>query len=184
MTSGVDKDDGQVGPRADNGDERVGPGVDNGDGWVELHAEKDAMTWGRMRAGQRTKMWPYDDPGDVGVGCSPDNGDEWVVLRADKGDGQLCLCVEKGDEQMGLCADKGDGRIESSANKDALTSSVWDGHEAGTCLRAAVRGPMAVQRPTACIMLSDSIFATALASVSWLTHGSPRQTFVVQCFNV
>ncbi|KAJ7868336.1 hypothetical protein B0H14DRAFT_2572359 [Mycena olivaceomarginata] len=69
---GVDKDDGQAGPRADNGDERVGPGADNGDGWVELHADKDATTWGRMRAGQRTKMRPCDDPGDVGAGCSPD----------------------------------------------------------------------------------------------------------------
>ncbi|KAJ7818398.1 hypothetical protein B0H14DRAFT_2601278 [Mycena olivaceomarginata] len=104
----------------DNGNERVGPGADNGNGWVELHANKDAMMWRRMRAGQRTKMQPYDHPGDVGAGCSPDNGDERVGPRADKGDGWLGSRVEKGDEQMGLHADKGDGRVESSANKDGV----------------------------------------------------------------
>ncbi|KAJ7729422.1 hypothetical protein B0H14DRAFT_2640427 [Mycena olivaceomarginata] len=117
---GVNKDDGQEGPRADNGDERVGPGAGNGDGWVELCADKDTTTWGRMRAGQRTKMRPYGDPGDMGAGCSPDNGDERVGLRADKGDGRLGSRVKKGDERMGLRADKADGRVESSPNKDGV----------------------------------------------------------------
>ncbi|KAJ7709182.1 hypothetical protein B0H14DRAFT_3642251 [Mycena olivaceomarginata] len=162
------------GPRADNGDERVGPGADNGNGHNDVEANA-----GR----QRTKMQPYDDPGDVGAGCSPDNGDERVGPRADKGDGWLGSGAEKGDEQMGPHANKGDGQIELSANKDALTSGAWDGCEAGTCLRAAVRGPMAARWSTACIMPSDGIFATALAGVSRFTHGSPRQTFVVRCFN-
>ncbi|KAJ7823893.1 hypothetical protein B0H14DRAFT_2597645 [Mycena olivaceomarginata] len=103
---GVDKNDGQAGPRADNGDERVGPDADNDDGWVELHADKDAMMWGRMRPGQ--------------AGCSPNNGDERVGPRADKGYGRLGSRVEKGDEQMGPRAEKGDGQVESSANKDSL----------------------------------------------------------------
>ncbi|KAJ7310101.1 hypothetical protein DFH08DRAFT_823139 [Mycena albidolilacea] len=64
---GINKDDGQVGPRADNGEKRVGPGANNGDGWVELHADKDSMMWGRMWPGQRTKMRPYDNPGDMGT---------------------------------------------------------------------------------------------------------------------
>ncbi|KAJ7841155.1 hypothetical protein B0H14DRAFT_2586999 [Mycena olivaceomarginata] len=73
---GVNKDDGQEGPRADNGDERVGPGAGNGDE-------------------RRTKMRPYGDPGDMGAGCSPDNGNERVGLRADKGDGRLGSRVKK-----------------------------------------------------------------------------------------
>jgi hypothetical protein len=61
--------------------------------WVELRADKDATTWGQMRAGQRTKMWPYDNPGDMGAGCSPDNGNERVGLRADEGNGGwVCMC--------------------------------------------------------------------------------------------
>ncbi|KAJ7840103.1 hypothetical protein B0H14DRAFT_2587666 [Mycena olivaceomarginata] len=134
-------------------------GADNGDGWVELGADKDATTWGRMQAGQRTKMRPYDDPGDVGAGCPPDNGDERVGPRAHKGDGRLGSRVENGDEQMGPRADKGEGWVESSANKDGMHKS------------------------TARIMPLDGIFATALVGVSRLTHGSPQQTFVVRCFN-
>ncbi|KAJ7860703.1 hypothetical protein B0H14DRAFT_3134791 [Mycena olivaceomarginata] len=112
-----------------------------------------------MRARQRTKMWPYDDPGHMGTGCSPDNGDKRVGLCVDKGDGRLGSRVEKGDEQMGPRVDKG-----------VPTKTVY----------IASRGH---DRSTACIMPLDGIFATALAGVSRLNHGSPQQTFVVGCFN-
>ncbi|KAJ7881494.1 hypothetical protein B0H14DRAFT_2565731 [Mycena olivaceomarginata] len=72
--------------------------------------------------------------------------------------------------------------IDWSSLATALTSGAWDGREAGTCLRAAVRGPMAARRSTARIMPSDGIFATALAGVLRLTHGSPRQTVVTMDF--
>ncbi|KAJ7691382.1 hypothetical protein B0H14DRAFT_2652047 [Mycena olivaceomarginata] len=167
--------DARVGPRADKGDGQVVPRADNGDEQVELHADKDATTWGQMRAGQRTKMRPYDDPGDMGAGCSPDNGDERVGLRVDKGDGWLGSHVEKGDEQMGPRADKGDGRVESSANKDdAQGGHLLQGRCAGTNGSVVVYGMhYAVGRH----------ICHGIGGCPAAHHGSPQQTFVVRCFN-
>ncbi|KAJ7713320.1 hypothetical protein B0H14DRAFT_2644883 [Mycena olivaceomarginata] len=77
---GVDKDDGQAGPRADNGDERV-----------EMRADKAAKTWGRMRAGHSTKVRPCGDPGDVGAGHSPDNAEARGGWSPDKDDERVGL---------------------------------------------------------------------------------------------
>ncbi|KAJ7818400.1 hypothetical protein B0H14DRAFT_2601281 [Mycena olivaceomarginata] len=59
---GVDKDDGQARPRADNGNERVGPRADKGDGWLGSRVEK----------------------GDEQMGPHADKGDGWVESSANK----------------------------------------------------------------------------------------------------
>ncbi|KAJ7847825.1 hypothetical protein B0H14DRAFT_2583371 [Mycena olivaceomarginata] len=114
--------------KAERGSSKVGPRADNEDERVEMRAEKDTKTWGRMRAGHNTRVQPCGDPGDVEAGHSPDNAetqggwspdkdDERVGLGVDKDDGQACPRADNGDKWVGPRVEKGDGWLGSRVEK-------------------------------------------------------------------
>ncbi|KAJ7676490.1 hypothetical protein B0H14DRAFT_2656193, partial [Mycena olivaceomarginata] len=120
---------------------RCGLSADNDDERLEMRTDMDTKTWGRMRAGHNTKVWPCGDPGDVGAGHSPDNAETWgdgrptkttsgwgrastkttgrrALMRTMETSGWVHVRImATGDVGAGCSPDNGDERVGSRADK-------------------------------------------------------------------